>query len=288
MWNIGLVLGGGGAKGSYEAGAWQAICESGLDKYIKIFSGTSIGAINCALFQICDYKEAAYIWLNYNLNKFFLTDGVNLKDIIKSINKLRRGKEIEFDGLFSRDGLIYLLDKSGIDKLEDRILDFYMTVSNITELPEENRYLQAAVDWYNGKKPGFTQHIHLTKADKNFIVDMLLATSAIPVVYPMVEIGGQYYVDGGLNDNLPITPIYNRDVNKIIAVSCERINYKNLKKTFPACQIMLIQPSKYLGNMLNGTFNFNRNKLRESYRLGYYDALKAIKKNNFYINLAEL
>ena len=41
---IGLVLSGGGGKGAYELGVWKALKELNLNKYISVFSGTSIGA----------------------------------------------------------------------------------------------------------------------------------------------------------------------------------------------------------------------------------------------------
>ena len=47
---IGLVLSGGGGKGAYELGVWKALKELNLNKYISVFSGTSIGAFNAALF----------------------------------------------------------------------------------------------------------------------------------------------------------------------------------------------------------------------------------------------
>ena len=48
--DIGLVLSGGGAKGAYEVGVWQALCEAGLDKRVCCISGTSVGSINAVLF----------------------------------------------------------------------------------------------------------------------------------------------------------------------------------------------------------------------------------------------
>ena len=48
---IGLVLAGGGARGAYQIGVWKALIELGIDKYIKVVSGTSIGAVNAMLFN---------------------------------------------------------------------------------------------------------------------------------------------------------------------------------------------------------------------------------------------
>ena len=47
---LGLVLSGGGAKGAYEVGVWQALEEAGIASNITAISGTSVGAINAALF----------------------------------------------------------------------------------------------------------------------------------------------------------------------------------------------------------------------------------------------
>jgi NTE family protein len=47
---IGVVFEGGGGKGSYQIGAWKAIRDMGIEPYITCVSGTSVGALNAALF----------------------------------------------------------------------------------------------------------------------------------------------------------------------------------------------------------------------------------------------
>ncbi len=60
---LGLVLSGGGAKGAYEVGAWQAMVEEGLADQIKAISGTSVGAINAALFAAVGKPDrCAKLW----------------------------------------------------------------------------------------------------------------------------------------------------------------------------------------------------------------------------------
>lgn len=49
MKKLGLVLSGGGGKGSYEIGVWRYLKEIGLDKKISVISGTSVGGLNAAL-----------------------------------------------------------------------------------------------------------------------------------------------------------------------------------------------------------------------------------------------
>jgi len=281
MSDIGLVLGGGGAKGAYEMGAWKAICQLGLSKNVKIYSGTSIGAINCALIQIMDSDYAANVWLKYNLEKIFMSNRINYNDILEIITNIRRGKEIDFEGILSRDGLINLLEEINIKKLETIISDFYVTVVNVTKIAKEKRLIKPALDWYEGRKTGITQYINLKDTMEDYIVKVLTASSALPVIYTPVEINGEYYVDGGINDNLPILPIYQRGYRKIIVISCDMVNYNNIVRRFPSTDVLLIQPSRYLGNLINGTLNFNKNKLNQSLKLGYYDAMNAIKRSKF-------
>lgn len=58
---IGLVLGGGGAKGAYQIGCWKALRESGITRFDAI-AGTSVGALNAVLVAQDDYAKAETIW----------------------------------------------------------------------------------------------------------------------------------------------------------------------------------------------------------------------------------
>ena len=58
MESLGLVFSGGGGKGSYEIGVWKYLHEIGLDKNITAVSGTSVGALNAALFVGSSYEKA--------------------------------------------------------------------------------------------------------------------------------------------------------------------------------------------------------------------------------------
>ena len=60
---LGLVLSGGAAKGAYEVGVWQALVESDLANDVSSISGTSVGAINAALFaSVKDTNKCIRLW----------------------------------------------------------------------------------------------------------------------------------------------------------------------------------------------------------------------------------
>lgn len=275
-----LVLGGGGAKGAYEAGALRALRQTGLSSSIRAYSGTSIGALNCAFIQMKGYEETEEFWLYGNLEKIFFGNGINYIKIVDNIVKARNGQK-SFEGLLPRKGLVDFLKLNGIEKLENMKSDFYVCVTDITDLPEDQRIIKPAVAWYEGRKIGRTEYFNLKNTSEEFIMDSLLATSALPVIYPPVEIKESYYVDGGLSDNLPINPLYQREFRKFIVVSTSRINKNSLVRRYPYSEIILIHPSRYLGNLINGTLNFNRSQLRNFFKLGHTDAMSAIKKSNW-------
>ncbi len=60
--NIGLVLSGGGAKGAYQVGVWKAMEEYGLTDNVKVAAGTSVGALNAALFANISTSKAEQLW----------------------------------------------------------------------------------------------------------------------------------------------------------------------------------------------------------------------------------
>ena len=64
-----LVLGGGGSRGAYEAGVWQALTELGIE--IDIVTGTSVGAINAAMVVQGDVDLTAQLWREIETHMVF-------------------------------------------------------------------------------------------------------------------------------------------------------------------------------------------------------------------------
>ena len=79
---LGLVLSGGGAKGAYEVGVWQVFEETGVASNVTAISGTSVGAINAALFATRP-EAAEAIWLENMETAFEL----NTNRIGRSVQK---------------------------------------------------------------------------------------------------------------------------------------------------------------------------------------------------------
>lgn len=70
------VLCGGGSRGAYEIGVWQALSAAGLAP--DIVTGTSIGALNGALIVQQDYAAALDLWANLRIEDV-MQDGFDLE-----------------------------------------------------------------------------------------------------------------------------------------------------------------------------------------------------------------
>lgn len=65
---IGIVLGGGGAKGAYQVGCWKALRECGITRFGAV-AGTSVGALNAVLIAQDDFAKAEAIWHDMHLGR---------------------------------------------------------------------------------------------------------------------------------------------------------------------------------------------------------------------------
>ena len=89
-----LVLSGGGSKGSYEIGVWKALRK--LHIKFDIVTGTSIGALNCALITQKSYYKALKLWNTVNLELLFGEQAANKKNDLEIMKMY--GKEFLKNG----------------------------------------------------------------------------------------------------------------------------------------------------------------------------------------------
>lgn len=241
-----IVLAGGGAKGAYQLGVWRALEECGYFQKIGAFFGDSIGSINACLMAGTPYEEAKDAWENLDFFTVFQPD-IGLID----------GKE----GIFSREELL---------KLFDEHFDFQKIAS-------AKVYVNATKMQKNGEKKAVYFRLKGEKPER--IKKIILASSALPVMYESVEIDKEEYRDGGLTDNLPVMPAYVVGYRKIIVVLLAKDTVFDPGR-YPDCEMLVIRPSRDLGNLLDGTLNFTESKIRFLMEFGYFDAMAMIAEHS--------
>ena len=104
--------------------------------------------------------------------------------------------------------------------------------------------------------------------------NILLATSAMPFIFPREKIDGYDYMDGGSVDNLPVEPLYRLENCEIIVVVHLATNERLLKikkEDFPNAVILEIRPKHEQGGFFAGTLDFKSENAKRRIQQGYDD-----------------
>lgn len=263
MNKVALVLSGGGGKGAYEIGVWKALKEFGIDKKITAIAGTSVGALNAALFLQGDIDIAEEVWRNISnekilkidkteiLKKLLIETGVTSS--IANAYLISKGKT----GVFSRDGLLEIMEK-------------YVDLNTVSQSK-----VQCFISCCEIPKK-VVKYFKINNKSEERIKDILLASSALPVIYDNVIIDGKRYIDGGIVDNTPVKPLYDIGYRTIIVV---HLNNDNIVKDtdFPGINMFQIIPKTSQGNFISGTLDFDKEHAEIRMNQGYEDTYKLIR-----------
>lgn len=280
----GLVLGGGGGRGSYEIGVWKALDEYRDVVDIKAVSGSSVGALNAALYACGDLDRATRMWYDITndrilsnkdidedkRNKWFESikeklmaiDNPVVQNAIECIglDAVAKGMKIK-DGFFSREGLVDILENSPVlDGVSKSGMSCYATCLNVDGKPTPERFQMS------GMEPDEIERI-------------LLASSAIPVIFPMETIDKTKYYDGGFflgGDNVPIQPLYDEGYRKFVVVHLD----ERRTDRYDDAEMIHIFPSVPLGGAIDGMLDFSPDGVEKRIAQGYDDA-KAVLVERF-------
>lgn len=252
----GLVLEGGGARGSYHMGAYKAILEEGLE--IGGVAGTSIGALNGAMIVQGDYERCYDLWHDINYSMLF-----NELDL-----EIERTRGLKYD----KEDLIHLAEKIK-SIISDGGLDITSLKQLMDEYIDEERIRESNKDFgvvtvnLTDFKP---IEIFIEDIPKGELKNYLLASSYLPVFKPE-KIGGKRFLDGGFYDNMPFKLLMTKGYKDLIIV---RTHSKGLTRRINReINPIVISPSDDIGR----TFTLDNELIRRNINLGYYDGLKAIR-----------
>jgi len=261
---IGLVFSGGGGKGAYEIGVWKALEEFGIAENISVVSGTSVGALNAALFAQGCYQTAEEAWLGISPSDIL---HINIEQIVKLLislglpgSNVTRLVGLLRTGIFSRAGL-------------SRIIDTYLDKGLVQR--------KGRTAFAHCTRVPFQGHtFSLCGETKERMKEILLASSAIPGAFGAQRIDGHSYIDGFFTSNTPIEPVYKAGCGIIINVFLGRIGgffddcYVS-HQAYPDAVIVDIVPQVDPGGLFTGVLNFNN--IPEKIERGYRDAKRILE-----------
>ena len=248
-----LVLGGGGAKGAYEVGAIAALDELGI-KAGSVF-GTSVGALHAAMYAQGSMDAAAALWDNIRLSDVVSEESLALADDAENIFD-HPEKLLEFITRYAQ--------KKGVDV--SPLMDI------LHKLIDEDKIRRSGVHLgiVTTRFPSLAMvEKRLEEMETGSLIDWLMASASCFPIFPMKQVGGDRYIDGGFCDNTPVEMAVRSGARDIVAIDIGKHRSHTQYDRRP--NITYIRTSQPLGGLLTLDSALSaRNRI-----LGYNDVMRA-------------
>jgi NTE family protein len=221
-----LVLQGGGALGSYQAGAYQALCHHDFEP--EWVAGISIGAVNAAIIagnarekrvdRLKEFWEMVSSPVPWNP----LASGDSARSVFNESSAALiatfgvpgfftpRIPPAPFWPKGSPQSQSYY-DTAPLKKTLERLVDF----DRINDL--KTRLSVGAVSVTSGNFRYF-DNFHFRKLGKKIGPEHVMASGALPPGFPSIEIEGEHYWDGGIASNTPLDYVLDEEVNRDLII----------------------------------------------------------------------
>jgi NTE family protein len=230
----GLVLAGGGARAAYQVGVLQALKEILPEPRINPFAiicGTSAGAVNAGALAVHadDFARAVDnllgVWRNFEPRHVYRADFAGA-----TANSMRWLAAFLF-GAFIKNRRISLLDNRPLEHLLARHMDFSridvnikagaldavaITCSGYTSGQSCSFFqsVDSMEGWQRSQRIGIKTHIG---------VEHLMASSAIPFVFPAYKLNREYFGDGSMRQVAPVSPALHLGADRVLVVGTAKI-----------------------------------------------------------------
>jgi NTE family protein len=262
---LGLVLTGGGARAAYQVGFLRCLARHMPDLRIPIVTGVSAGAINAVFLaaHTGGLREAAdeltRLWTGLSPTRVFKIQPWNL-----AWTALRWGLGLLSGGYGRSTEVRGLLDTSPLrDILEGALEDADGRIPGIAANLEAGRLQSLAVTtlkystgqsvtWVQGKDFHSWERPQRLGAITEIHVEHIMASSALPLLFPAQQLDDGWYGDGGVRFLTPLAPAIHLGADRILAISTRYA--RTLEEASQPATTGYPPPAQILGAMLNAVF----------------------------------
>ncbi|MGZ5446877.1 MAG: patatin-like phospholipase family protein [Thermoanaerobaculia bacterium] len=260
------MLTGGGARAAYQVGLLKGIARHFPHLRFEIIVGVSAGAINAA--YLAAYRgtltektdHLASMWCELNCDSIYQFDWKVLmpfRSAIASISpKKIRWARSQPHGMVDTTPLKELLCRvlkvppgQAIPGIEENIRSGDLRALALMTLDYNTGQ---TVRWVQGRNYDIYEGPNRRVALTQFTIEHILASAALPFVFPAVRIGDEWYGDGGIRLAAPLSPAVHLGAKRILAMSTA------YQRTYDEASVPVVSgyppAAQILGQLVNAVF----------------------------------
>ena len=259
----GLILPGGGARNAYQAGVLKAIAEllpADTANPFPVICGTSSGALNAAILasNATQFSEGISrltgIWENFSCDKIFYTD---------AWTALKSG--LHWAAAFATANLGTAAPRALLDNSPQRkFIESHIRLARVQHAIDTGALRALAItasSYSSGHSISYFQGIDGLQpwqrtrrfgTAEEISIDHLMASSAIPLVFPAVWLNNEYHGDGSMRESAPLSPALHLGANRLLIIGVRNPT----PDTVPAADARVPYPTigQITGYMLDSLF----------------------------------
>lgn len=223
-----LVLSGGGARGAYQVGVLRYIARQRPFARFPILTGVSAGAINASFLAGNPDTFGGAVdaladrWLALSTDRVFRTDMPSLaRNALKVLLNLGSG------GSPLVPGVRGLVETAPLREFLDGLIDPDAIAANV-EAGRLRALAISATAYDTGRTVTYVQgepwletweRVRRRSVHDRITLDHVMASAAIPLFFPAVQVNGRFYGDGSLRQSHPLSPAIHLGADRILAIS---------------------------------------------------------------------
>jgi NTE family protein len=227
-----LVLGGGAARGAYEAGVLLFLREEARRQFeietpIDIISGTSVGAINACFLAasahdpVTGARLLAESWRSLRLEQVLTFGTVDLMRAAREMfRRVPENAQRRTGGLVDPRGLQdFVRRQVRWRDIQRNVESGHVGALSITATHVATGRTTVFVQQAEDGASAWARNPHYRCVPARVGLRHAMASAAIPLLFPPVSLGGELYVDGGLRQNVPLSPALRLGAARVVVVS---------------------------------------------------------------------
>jgi NTE family protein len=261
-----MVLGGGGARGAYQVGLLNAVARRYPHLRIPILVGVSAGAVNTI--HLASHRgtfaEAlaalVRLWLSLTPEHVYRVDASSLTS-----NVLRSGFKLLSGGAAHPERMRGMVDTSPLREFLEQTLerntdgtfpgiDYNLARGSLhaVALNATSYTTSQSVTWVQGREITTWERPQRRSEHARLTVDHVMASTALPLLFPATQVGDEWYGDGGIRLTAPLSPALHLGASRVITISTR---YARTRAEANVPQLVgYPPPAQVLGVLYNAIF----------------------------------